>query len=76
MASQVELVGKNPPANAGDTRDSGSTPESKDPLEKGLGPTLVFLPIKSHGHRSLAGYSPWGRKELDTTEHLNTQTRF
>ena len=76
MASQVELVGKNPPANAGDTRDSGSTPESKDPLEKGLVPTLVFLPIKSHGHRSLAGYSPWGRKELDTTEHLNTQTRF
>ena len=30
----------------------------------------VFLPEKSHGQRSLAGYSPWGRKELDTTEHL------
>ena len=24
------------------------------------------------GQRSLAGYSPWGRKELDTTEQLNT----
>ena len=27
----------------------------------------VFLPGKSHGQRSLVGYSPWGRKELDTT---------
>ena len=32
-------------------------------------PTPVFLPGESHGQRSLAGYSPWGRKELDTTEH-------
>ena len=31
-------------------------------------PTPVFLPGKSHGQRSLAGYSPWGRQELDTTE--------
>ena len=31
--------------------------------------TPVFLPGKSHGQRSLAGYSPWGRKELDMTEH-------
>ena len=31
-------------------------------------PTPVFLPGKSHGRRSLLGYSPWGRKELDTTE--------
>ena len=30
-------------------------------------PTPVFLPGESHGQRSLAGYSPWGRKELDTT---------
>ena len=30
-------------------------------------PTPVFLPEKSHRQRSLAGYSPWGRKELDTT---------
>ena len=30
--------------------------------------TPVFLPAKSHGQRSLAGYSPWGHKELDTTE--------
>jgi len=31
-------------------------------------PTPVFLPGKSHGWRSLAGYSPWGCKESDTTE--------
>ena len=35
-------------------------------------PTPVFLPGESHGQRSLLGYSLWGRKELDTTEHLNT----
>ena len=28
-----------------------------------------FSPGKSHGQRSLAGYSPWGCKESDTTEH-------
>ena len=33
-------------------------------------PTPVLLPGKSHGWRSLVGYSPWGRKESDTTERL------
>ena len=32
-------------------------------------PTLVLLPRKSHGQRSLVVYSPWSHKELDTTEH-------
>ena len=31
-------------------------------------PLPVFLPGESHGERSLVGYSPRGRKELDTTE--------
>ena len=31
-------------------------------------PTPVFLPGTYHGQRSLGGYSPWGCKELDTTE--------
>ena len=31
---------------------------------------LVFLPGESHGQRSLVGYSPWGRKESDTTQQL------
>ena len=34
-------------------------------------PTPVLLPGKSHGQGSLAGCSPWGRKELDTTERLH-----
>ena len=33
-------------------------------------PTSVFLPEEFHRERSLAGYSPWGHKELDTTERL------
>ena len=33
-------------------------------------PTPVSLPEKSHGQRSLVGYSPWGRKESGTTEQL------
>ena len=37
-------------------------------------PTLVFLPAEFHGQRSLAGFSPWGRKELDMTQCLNTHT--
>ena len=34
-------------------------------------PTAVFLPGEPHGRRSLVGCSPWGHKELDTTEQLN-----
>ena len=34
-------------------------------------PTPVLLPGKSHGWRSLVGYSSWGRKESDTTEQLH-----
>ena len=34
-------------------------------------PTPVFLPGKSHGWRTLAGYSSWGCKESDTTYWLN-----
>ena len=40
----------------------------EDPLEKGMATTPVFLPVKSHGQRSLAGYSSLGHKELDATE--------
>ena len=35
-------------------------------------PTPVFLPGESHGQKSLVGYNPRGRKELDTTERLST----
>ena len=34
--------------------------------------TPVLLPGKSHGQKSLVGYSPWGGKESDTTERLHS----
>ena len=34
-------------------------------------PTPVLLLGKSHGWKSHVGYSPWGRKESDTTERLH-----
>ena len=34
-------------------------------------PTPVLLPGKSHGQRSLVGFSPWGCEESDTTERLH-----
>ena len=42
----------------------------EDPLEKEMATTPVLLHGKSHGQRILVGYSPWGRKESDTTERL------
>ena len=47
--------------------------DREDPLEKELATTPVFLPRKSHGQRSLVGYSPWVTK-LDMIELLNTTT--
>ena len=46
----------------------------EDPLEKAI-PTPVFLPGKSHGQRSLAGYSPWGHKESGMTEQLKNSNK-
>ena len=40
----------------------------KDPLEKEMATSPVFLSGKSHGQKSLEGYSPWGRKESNSTE--------
>ena len=40
----------------------------EDPLRRAWQPTSVFLPGKSHGQRSVAGYSPLGCKESDMTE--------
>ena len=58
--------GKELPANAG---DSGLIPGSgRFPQRRKWQPTPVFLPEKTYGRRSLAGYSPRGRKELEVTE--------
>ena len=67
-ASQGALVVKNQPANAGDIMRCGFDPwVGKIPWKRKWEPTPVFLPGESHGQRNLAGYSPWGLKELDTT---------
>ena len=72
--SQMGLVVKNLPANAGDIKRRGFNPwVRKIPWKRTWQPTPEFLPEESHGQRrSLAGYSPWGNKEWDTTERLST----
>ena len=53
--------------NAGDV---GLIPGlGRSPGEGNSNPLTVFLPGESHGQRSRVGYSPWGHKESDTTEH-------
>ena len=46
----------------------------KIPWRREWQPTPVFLPGKSHGQKSLVGYSSWGCKELDRTEQLTQST--
>ena len=43
----------------------------KIPWSRAWQPTPVFLPGESHGQKSLGGYRPWGRTELDATERLS-----
>ena len=58
--------GKESACNAG---DPGFDPwVGKIPWRRAWQPTPVFLHRKSHGQKSLVGYSPWGRKESDMTE--------
>ena len=69
-------VVKNSPANAGGAREAGLIPAwvRKIPWRRKWQPIPVFLPGKSHGQRSLVGYSPQGCKVSDTTEWLHTHT--
>ena len=63
---------KNLAANAGDPiliPGSGRSPGG------GHGNPPIFLPGESHGQRNLAGYSPSGRKESDTTEASERSTQ-
>ena len=59
---------KNLPGNATDTKYRFDPCVRKILWRRAWRPTPVFLPGESHGQRSLAGYSPWGRSESDTTE--------
>ena len=63
LISQASLV---------DQRQVGSL-AWRDPLENKLQPTPVFLLGKSHGQRSLVGYSPWNHTESNTAEQLSMQ---
>ena len=46
----------------------------KIPWRRKWQPTPVFVPGESHGQRSLAGYCPWGHKQLDITKHALVHT--
>ena len=65
-------VVKNPPATQETQVQSLG---QDDPLEKRMATQSVFLPGKSRGWRSLAGCSPRGLKDSDTTEQLSPQIR-
>ena len=66
MAQQLR---KNPPVNAGATGDLSSISGSGRSPGGNNGNLLQYsLPRKFHGQRNLAGYSPWGHKESDTTQ--------
>ena len=70
MGFPVGSMVKNLSANAGDT---GLIPGSGRYPGEGNGNPLVFLPGKSHGQRSVMGYSLWSCKESDMTEHTYIQ---
>ena len=62
-------VVKNLPPTAGDTGDTGSIPGLERSSGGGHGNSLQYSCLENpHRQRSLAGYSPWGRKELDMAE--------
>ena len=64
----VALVVKNPSANAGHARDVGSILGQEDPLEEEMATHSSILAWRIPWTEELDGYSPWGHKELDTTE--------
>ena len=68
-ASLVAQLVKNPPAMQ---ETLVGFLGQEDPLEKEWQTTPVFLPGKSVEQRNLAGYSSWGHKESDMTEHACT----
>ena len=75
--SQVVLVVKNPPGNAGDIEDESSIPGSGNPLEEDMATHSSVLAWRIPWKRSLVGCSQRGCKESDTTgwvKHTHTDT--
>ena len=69
-AFQVALLVKNLPVNAGDARESDSISNWEDPLEEEMATHSSILAWEIPWTEELGGLqrSPWGCKELDTTE--------
>ena len=67
---------KNPPANAGNARDTVISLGWEDPLEEEMATHSCILAWENPMERSLVGYSLWGHKESDTTEQLWTHRVF
>ena len=66
-------VVKNLPVNAGDIRDQSSILGLGRSTGEAHGNPLQYSCLEStRGQRSLVGYSPWGHKESDMTEHMRT----
>ena len=63
---------KNPPANAGDSRDMDSTPGSGRSPGVENGNSLQYSRLEISMDRGV--YCPWGHKELDLTGHTHTHT--
>ena len=66
--SQVAQVVKNTPVNAGDVRDAGLISGLRRSPGEGNGNPLQYSCLENPVDRILVGYSPWGCRELDTTE--------
>ena len=74
QTSQVAQVIKNPPANA---REVGSISGWRryPGCPRKWQPTLIFLPAKSHGQRTLVGYCPWNScRVTHDWAHVHTHT--
>ena len=79
LFSQLILFGlpgcavvKNPPATVGDSRDLSSIPGLGRSLQKGMAPHSSILAWRIPWTEEPGGSSPWGCKELDTTEQEHT----
>ena len=70
-ASRVVQLVKNTPARAGDTEKWVWARVRKIPWRRKCQPTLVHLPGKSHGQRSVAGYNPWGLRAWHDRAHVH-----
>ena len=67
-ASQVTLVVKSLPANAGDLRNLIWSLGREDHLEEGIATHSRILVWKIPWTEETGGYGPWGHEELDMTK--------